>query len=355
MDETWEGEIVEENTHAESFNDEGNSSLPVISYNPLQTTKTPFVTAVAVQTPRSIARVEKAILTEAALLGTSAYYGWGKGKNHVEGGTVHLATAMLRAYGNCTVVADAIQETPSAWIFLHTTVDLESGTALPRQYYQSKRELVEGKMPEDRKNNIRFNKGQSKSIRNSIFNAMPRWLMLKAITEAKKGVRKKIETFIAENSLAAAQLFIVSQLKKVGVTEDQILQKTERTTIEGLTIDDIVQLSGDEKAISSGSENVDALFERKNGKFTDLKDQVRAKAESSVQNKNSEAINTDIEVIKGMKVTLGKKPGQYLVSDNSKEFLVEEVNSILYCICQGNTSNPSVCLHILAVQQYISN
>ena len=191
--------------------------------------------------------------------------------------------------------------------------------------------------------------------RNSILNAMPRWLVLKAITEAKKGVRKKIENFINEKSLAAAQIFIVSQLKKVGVTEVQILQKTERSTIEGLTIDDIVQLSGDEKSISSGSENVDALFEKINNSNStnSLKDLVRSKVvDQSKINKDSDE---DINILNNMKVTIGKKQGQYLVNDGEKEFIVGKDENDYYCSCKISTDGlPATCLHAIATQQFLS-
>jgi hypothetical protein len=94
-------------------------------------------------------------------------------------------------------------------------------------------------MDDERKMTIRFNRGQSKNIRNAILNAMPEWMVNKAIEEAKGGVRAKIEKFVQEKSLAAAQKYVVDQLARVGVTEAQILAKTLRDKVEGLNIDDL--------------------------------------------------------------------------------------------------------------------
>jgi hypothetical protein len=115
----------------------------------------------------------------------------------------------MRQYSNGLVVGKPVQETSEAFYFAHWFVDLESNVAVAQQWCEGKRSVVDGKMDEDRKNAIRFNRAQSKNIRNVILSAMPEWLDNKAITEAKGGVRSKIEKFIESKSLAAAQKYVV--------------------------------------------------------------------------------------------------------------------------------------------------
>jgi hypothetical protein len=166
----------------------------------------------------------------------------------------------MRQYRNGLMVPEPVQETSEAFYFTHWFVDLETNVAMPRQWREGKRSTVDGKLDEERKMQVRFNRGQSKNIRNCILNAMPEWLVNKAIVEAKGVVRAKLEKFIREKSLAAAQKYVVDQLVQVGVTAEQIRAKTMRDKVEGLDIDDIVALSGDLKSIQTGSESAATLF-----------------------------------------------------------------------------------------------
>ena len=165
--------------------------------------RTGYITSVQNLKPREMDKIERRILKEAALLGEEAFYSWGAGKGRVEGGSIDLAMMMIHAYGNATVVPDQVQETPEAWIFMHVFVDHETTVATPRQWRESKLSVVEGTMDKERKNAIRFGRGQSKNIRNVILHSMPKWLVNKAIEQAKQGARDKLERFIKDKGLAA--------------------------------------------------------------------------------------------------------------------------------------------------------
>jgi hypothetical protein len=190
---------------------------------------------------------------------------------------------VLTQYGNAAVVPEPVQETAEAFYFTHWFVDLETNIAMARQWREGKRSKVDGNMDEERKMQIRFNRGQSKNMRNVILNAMPEWLVNKAIEEAKAGARSKIEKFINEKGLAAAQKYVVDQLKRTGVTEEQILAKTMRDKVEGLDLDDIVKLSGDLKSIQTGAENAANLFPsgRAEPVKMDLKDKLKQQVQST--------------------------------------------------------------------------
>jgi hypothetical protein len=249
---------------------------------------------------------------------------------------------MMRQDGHGLVVGDPVQETAEAWIFTHWFVDLETNVASARQWREGKRSVVDGKMDEERKMAVRFNRGQSKNIRNTIVNAMPEWLVNKAIAEAKGGVRAKIEKFIESKSLAAAQKYVVDQLARFGVTEAQILAKTMRDKVEGLDIDDIVALSGDLKSIESGSENVATVFPAGSAEppKMDLKDKLKA----SVQ-----AMPTPPAGGLAVKIGPESEPFTYLVHDGQREYVVRDDNVALTCSC-GVKKGP--CPHTKAVYRF---
>jgi replicative DNA helicase len=213
--------------------------------------------------PRSPAEVERQVLRMATVLGEDAFYAWGSGKNHVEGGSINLAAALILAWGNAVVEAGPVQETAESWIFTHTFVDLERGVSMTRQFRQPKGEPVYGHLDAYRKEMINFGKGQSRSIRNVILMAMPQYLVTRALEIARQGARVKMESFIREKGLAAAQACTLNQLRRVGVPEDAVLAKTGKAEVRALDLDDLVALAADFKSIDSGQESAASATPRR--------------------------------------------------------------------------------------------
>lgn len=226
----------------------------------LQQVRTSYATAIAVQKPRELAQVRHRLLEESRLAGEDFYYGWGDGKDKIEGPSVQLALAAARCWGNCAVEPMPLQNTLDSWIFSASFIDLETGFTLGRQFRQAKDWKVYGKLDDARKDDIRFQIGQSKAIRNVVLNALPRFLIDKAIEEAKKGVKEKIEKFIQSKGMPAAVDLLIKELGKVGVTEERILEKIGVAKREALDLDHLVTLRGDLSALQSGQERVDTLF-----------------------------------------------------------------------------------------------
>jgi DNA primase catalytic subunit len=254
---------------------------------------------------------------------------------------------MMRQYGHGLEVGDLVRGTAEAWYFTHWFVDLETNVATPRQWREGKRSVVDGKMDEERKMQIRYNRGQSKNIRNAILDAMPEWLVNKAIEEAKGGVRTKIEAFIKENSLAAAQEYIVKALARHGITEAQILAKTMRDKVEGLDIDNLVELKDDLRSIESGSESAASLFPagRAEAPKMDLKDKLKAQVESTPKAEPK----AESKAGKHMAVRLGTEAFTFLVNDGMQEYTVKDDTVALKCNC-GVTKGP--CPHTKAVEAF---
>ena len=209
---------------------------------------------------RDLQDVRKRLIEESRLMGESAFYGWGAGKDAIEGPSVKIAMAAVRCWGNCSVEAMPLQETHDAYVFTSRFIDLETGYTLERQFRQSKRSIVYGKHDEERKADIRFQIGQSKSARNVVLNALPEWLIDEAVDVAKEGVREKVENYIKANGIAAAVDMVVRGLVKAAVPEPLILTKCGKAKREALTVDDIVMLRGCLKAIQDGAERASELF-----------------------------------------------------------------------------------------------
>ena len=259
---------------------------------------------------------------------------------------------MIQAYGNATVVPDAVQDTPEAWIFTHVFVDHETGVSTPRQWRESKRSVVEGNMDKERKDAIRFGRGQSKNIRNTILHSMPKWLVNTAIEQAKQGARNKLERFIKDRGLAAAQLYTVQQLARYGVTEAHILDKMGKAEIKGLDVDDLVKLSADFKSIDSGQEHAATLFpmQAEPTKLVDLKDKLKAKV-AGPATPEATIVTSDAELKtgEGIQVRIGAKPFSWFANDGVREYLVSRTDGVYQCNCKPRCTD---CAHVIAVQRF---
>jgi len=209
---------------------------------------------------RSLPDVRRRLLDEARMMGESGYYGWGNGKDKIEGPTIKLANAAARCWGNCSVESMPMQETPDAYIFTSRFIDLETGFTLERQFRQSKNWMVYGKHDPERKADIRFQIGQSKAARNLILNALPEWLIDEAMEVAKQGCREKVERLVNDKGIVHAVDIMLRSLAKHGVTEEAVLLKCSVGKKEGLKIDDIVMLRGCLQAIEDGADRADQIF-----------------------------------------------------------------------------------------------
>jgi hypothetical protein len=254
----------------------------------------------------------------------------------------------MRQHSNGLVVGEAIQETAEGWYYTHHFIDLETMTSKTRQYFQSKREDVGGRIDPIRANQIRFNKGQSKAIRNCIIQAMPRTLVLQALQAAKKGVSAKMEAFIKVKGMAAAQTCTLNQLKSVGVDEAAILAKAGKEKLADLVLEDLVMLAADYKAIENGDAHASELFELKEAKpaaANDLKSKLKAQVES--------APKAETKTEGWIDVKPGKQWFTYYMTDVSGDHLTHVDGNKHSCNCEFFTLMKDICKHVEAVEHYI--
>lgn len=222
-------------------------------------TRTGYTTAVQVQKQRDLKDVMRRCLEEASIAGESCFYGWGAGKDRVEGPSIELAMILARNWGNCAVITRDPLETRDAYILSTDIIDLETGFTYCRPYRQSKKWTVYGKMDEIRKDDVRFQIGVSKSQRNGILRMIPGWLVDKAMDRAKEGVREAIEKFIASKGVEGARKRALDGLVKFGVKLENIEAKYG-AKYQAWDVEILVLLAGDISAIGKGIEAADVLF-----------------------------------------------------------------------------------------------
>ena len=109
---------------------------------------------------------------------------------YIEGPSIKMANMLLSVYGNCGVDVK-VTETSDAWIFAATFVDAEKGHVLRRLYRQRKGQQSL-KTDAARQEDIAFQIGQSKAIRNVVVNALSVYCDY-AMEHARQGLVSKVQ------------------------------------------------------------------------------------------------------------------------------------------------------------------
>ena len=237
----------------------------------VQQIQTPYATAVSVQRPRELKVVLEKCLIEAEIGGDSMYYRWevtstdkktGKSvKSAIEGPSVNMALMIARNMGNCAVIQRPMQETKTGFIFTAAFVDLETGFTIERQFRMDKNFTIYGNMDQFRKDDIRFQIGQSKAIRNVVNNAINSGILNKCLEMAKSSVRKTIEAEIKKvgGEIALVIDRVLKAFAKYSIQAEDIERKLGVKTINW-DVDELVMLYGDLKALKEGTETADSLY-----------------------------------------------------------------------------------------------
>lgn len=267
----------------------------IVAGRTIQQVKTAYTAAVNVQKRRDCKEVVEKLLQEADQAGEDFFYAWGKGKNSIEGPSVNLALAAARCWGNCAVEIQPVRDDAHAWYFTAVFVDLETGFTLARTFRQSKQSVVSGNLDPERKDDIRFQIGQSKAIRNVILNALPEWLLRQAREQAKTGVRQRIQRYIATHGIARATDYVLRALSRLGVREDAVLAKFGVPDRKAISIDHLVAIKGDINALEKGTERLEELYpspqvpSRKSPDLPQVPGASQAKAPEAAANRRASA------------------------------------------------------------------
>jgi hypothetical protein len=152
--------------------------------------------ALDIRKPRNEAQVRAKLKQWAAMAGDSWFYRWQvkdrkKGTTSwVEGCSIKGANAVLMAYGNARAYPARVLDTGQHWIITAVFVDWESGTEMGRDFRQRKNAVTMGD-DRDRQEDMAFQTGQSKAIRNIIVNCLEPYTDY-AVEEAKNALVDKI-------------------------------------------------------------------------------------------------------------------------------------------------------------------
>ena len=155
-----------------------------------------------VAVPRHFGRVMQAIDQQAQVFGHRWLYSMPFKKKLkdgreitqlVEGPTVGCALDVARAYGNCTVDCERIEEVGDGWVFHAVFLDIETGFRLGRPFRQRKQQNIGGMGGDKgRSEDIIFQIGASKAIRNVVVNSL-RGIVDEALARGAARLTEKIE------------------------------------------------------------------------------------------------------------------------------------------------------------------
>jgi hypothetical protein len=236
---------------------EPNKSLQAMPGSTTVNVQQTYVTAQVVQNPRKLMTVVQKIREMAVVGGERFYYAWDVKnkdgtKSEVSGLSIKGANALAVIYGNCAIEVDA-KETDTHFYFKATVIDLETGSNMPRLFRQRKNQSLGGKMDRDRAEDIVFQIGQSKAIRNAVANALDTFAT-EMLEYARKGVVDRIKRN-PEGTLT----WIFNTAQKHKITERQLEVYVTRPKSEW-TAQHMARLYAALMAIEEGMETANNIF-----------------------------------------------------------------------------------------------
>lgn len=269
--------------------------------------ETHYQTAMIVQKPRDIDKVLKAVAKECQFGGERFYYGWTlkRGKSigkKIEGGSIGLATALARIWGNVATPI-TVEETEDYWMFTATFIDLETGFNNERLFRCDRTGDLPGEYDDSRKEDMKFQIGQSKAKRNVTLSSLPVWLVDGAVKLAKQAVMKKI----SKEGLAVASKRIVEFFVEKGITEKQLIDYVGEPKADW-TAEVIAHLQGIQQGIEDEQITIQEFLQ------------------DIMEKQRQEPIN--VEGILGGKEKKAQEPAQEPKAEAEKKVLETEV---VYC------------------------
>jgi hypothetical protein len=164
----------------------------------LQRMEVQAITAVRVQVARDLDLIEQRVLAECRWESDKLVYSWtvnnkrAKEKSLIEGPSIKLAMILARNWGNCSTEVRVVDESKTHWTFQANFYDFELGFSTSRLYRQRKPSGGKGAYSADRQEDIEYQIGQSKAVRNVTINAIPAGLTAKAMAAAKERVKAEV-------------------------------------------------------------------------------------------------------------------------------------------------------------------
>jgi len=222
--------------------------------------------AVDVAVHRDEARIFQKLKALAAAAGSDWFYRFPVksktgGKSFVEGPSIKLANDVARIYGNCDIDCRA-QDLGDSWLFLARFTDFETGYTLTRPFQQRKNQKALKTDDDGRAQDIAFQIGASKAIRNVVANALQTFADF-AFEEAQKSLVTKIGSDL--NGWRARTIEGIANMQ-CDITRVELV--IGRASKEWLA-PDIAKIIAMMKAIADGMATVDETFPKPGQKTDD--------------------------------------------------------------------------------------
>jgi len=217
-----------------------------------------IITAQRCAVKRELPRILSAIDQAAAVANDDFYYRW-ETKNRdgtrgeVIGASIKCAMAIANIWGNCMVEAFPAQETMTHWTFIARFIDYETGVTITRSYQQRKSQRAGGKMGDDRAQDMAFQIGQSKAMRNVVVGALGTFT-----DRAVESAKASAFAWISKN-IDRARAVVLERAQKVGAPIAVMERFVARTKDKWLA-QDILLLGGKLQSILDGMDDIDTAF-----------------------------------------------------------------------------------------------
>lgn len=248
------------------LSDDALASASQATQMTMRRVQTGYVTAVSVQQPREAKALAKRAAQEAQLMGEDYFYSWPvtdtdpvtgeKKKKMVIGESIDAALMLMRCWGNCAYEVHLVEETDKKWTLSVPFIDLETGTTTPR-LYQIGKEDPPGKFDRARWDDMVFQKGQSKAIRNSICGSLPTWLKKRCMAAARKAAEKDVAP---ADRLKQERDELIERARKLGLNGDQLRQRMNGVSVANYSPQDIVTMRSLLSSVERGEAKVDEIF-----------------------------------------------------------------------------------------------
>ena len=183
--------------------------------------------------------------------------------DYVEGPSISCAMGAVSVYGNCRVEAFPAQETATHWTFVARFVDFEKGVTIMRSF-QQRRGQSSGMKDQGRQEDIVFQIGQSKAMRNVVVAALP-WLTQEMFASAKQGLLQRIERN-PEN----ARNWLLKQFDELDIEITRVERVVGRTHAKWLA-PDMAKLFVQVQSILDSMADKDDLFPASAGQAEELR------------------------------------------------------------------------------------
>jgi len=224
----------------------------------METTKAEVMVQVEVANkfPRSVKQSIQNALTLATLdqdTAQSCFYKVPMAGGFIEGPSIRLAEIMLSAWRNTMVGAKVVGETQTHVITQSFCWDMETNVKVGIEYTQKVTNKDGVRFRPDVITNL-TNAAVSKAMRNAIFRVVPRSYVNKVERECRKVAVGDSRT-LAENRQRWMQWFL-----KAGISEERVLAKLGKASIDDMDMSDLETLMGTATALREGHVKLDDVF-----------------------------------------------------------------------------------------------